>query len=153
MEANIGKLQALVEELEKSDLAIANTFGNKQKQLPWPVAGQVTAKFGETKAVGKLRWNGMFFAAPEGRKIRAVADGEVVYADWLNGFGLLLIIDHGHGYMSLYGGNRELLADNGETLSKGQIIATVGNSGSQTISGSLLRNSGKFGPCRPITVD
>ena len=77
----------------------------------------------------------MYFGASEGEHIKAIAGGEVVYADWLNGFGMLLIINHGNGYMSLYGGNRELLTDIGKTVEKGQIVATVGSTAGHNESG------------------
>ena len=135
LNTNINRLQTLVEELDKKALASKTAFNGKPGQLPWPVEGEILARFGEPKSGGKLRWNGIYIKAPKGRNIQAIASGEVVYADWLNGFGMLLIISHGNDYMSLYGGNRDLLTDIGESVEKGQIVATVGNTSGQTESG------------------
>lgn len=135
LQGNIEKLQALVEGLDKKESARNSAFSGHHGKLPWPVNGYIKARFGEPKSGGKLQWNGIYFNATEGEDILAIAEGEIVYADWLNGFGMLLIINHGSGYMSLYGGNRDLLADVGETVKKGQIVATVGDTAGQTDSG------------------
>ena len=135
LQRSIEELQLLVEELDQRVLAGKAAFSGKPGQLPWPVEGRLIASFGEPKSGGKLHWNGMYFGASEGEHIKAIAGGEVVYADWLNGFGMLLIINHGNGYMSLYGGNRELLTDIGETVEKGQIVATVGSTAGHNESG------------------
>ncbi len=135
LKANIAKLQSLMDELDRQQLRLKKGFAKEQGELPWPVKGHLVAEFGQAKYGGKLRWNGMFFEASEGEEIRAIAEGETVYADWLNGFGMLLIINHGNGFMSLYGNNRDLLTDTGQSVAKGQVIATVGNSSGQTLSG------------------
>ncbi|MCB1757053.1 MAG: peptidoglycan DD-metalloendopeptidase family protein [Gammaproteobacteria bacterium] len=135
LEENIEKLQALVVELDLRNKKLRSAFSAEQGQLPWPVEGNLSVKFGQPKSGGKLQWNGLFFSAPEGREIQAVASGEVVYADWLNGFGMLLIINHGNGFMSLYGGNRDHFTDTGEDVAKGQVIATVGDTGGLSESG------------------
>ncbi|HBR98256.1 MAG TPA: hypothetical protein DD979_12895 [Gammaproteobacteria bacterium] len=127
LKTHIGRLQALVEELEQKASRRNLAFNGQAGQLPWPVQGTLTASFGQSKSGGKLKWNGVYISAPQGQEIQAVADGEVVYADWLNGFGMLLIINHGNGFMSLYGGNRDLFTDIGDTIDKGQIVATVGD--------------------------
>ncbi len=132
---NIARLQALVEELDRQKLLADQAFFGNQGDLPWPVEGQVTASFGDLKSSGKLRWNGVFFKAPAGQHVHAVANGEIVYADWLNGFGRLLIVNHGNGYMSLYGGNQELLTDTGVKVESGQVIASVGDTSGHSGSG------------------
>ncbi len=98
-------------------------------RLPWPVAGALTARFGEPRQVGSLRWRGVLISAREGSDVRAVASGRVAYADWLRGFGLLLILDHGDGYMTLYGHNQALHKEVGEWAEAGEAIASVGSSG------------------------
>lgn len=97
-------------------------------RLPMPVAGPVDAAYGQSRA-GELTWNGWLIRAGTGSEVTAVAHGRVAYADWLRGYGLLIIIDHGDGYMSLYAHNDTLLNDVGDWVSPGDVIATVGNSG------------------------
>ncbi len=87
--------------------------------------------FGQPRARGRLKWNGVVFAAPRGREVRAVYHGRVVFADWLAGMGLLVIIDHGEGFMTLYGYNETILKSGGEWVAPGDVIATVGDSGGQ----------------------
>jgi murein hydrolase activator len=104
-------------------------FGALKGRLPLPYAGRIQARFGEPKGVGALRWRGLFLSGREGQEIRAVSRGRVAYADWLRGFGLLLILDHGDGYMTLYGHNQALYRRVGDWVEAGQPIATVGNTG------------------------
>lgn len=96
--------------------------------LGWPVAGALLAGFGATMPDGR-RSDGLLIGAGAGSNVSAVADGDVVYAEWMTGYGLLLIVDHGNGYMSLYAHNDALLRDVGEHVRKGQSVATVGSSG------------------------
>lgn len=103
-------------------------FARVKGRLPWPVRGRITANFGQSRG-GGLRWNGMAIAAERGMSVRAPYAGRVVYSDWLPGLGLLLIIDHGGGYMTLYGHNEQLYKAVGEAVSAGETIATVGDSG------------------------
>lgn len=110
-------------------------FNATKGQLPWPSRGVLAASFGSQKGSGKLRWDGVLIASPEGREVRAVHHGRVAFSDWLRGFGLLLIIDHGDGYMSLYGYNQSLFKETGEWVESGEIIAQVGNSGGRTQPG------------------
>ena len=89
----------------------------------------------EVQRRGNLKWDGMIIAAPEGREVHAIHRGRVAFADWLRGFGLLMIIDHGNGYMSLYGHNQSLFRETGEWVEAGERVALVGNSGGRTDSG------------------
>ncbi len=117
-------------------------------RLPRPVAGQPSHRFGEVRA-GDLTWNGWLIPASTGTEVRSVAHGRVAYADWLRGYGLILIIDHGDGYMSLYAHNEALLRDVGDWVAPGEVIATVGNSGGVTESGlyfELRRNGDPINP-------
>lgn len=102
-------------------------------QLPWPLEGRLLAHYG-TPRQGDRRstWDGVLIAAPQGTTVHAVYAGRVVFADWLRGAGLLLIIDHGQGYLSLYGHNQSLLRSTGDSVKAGDPIATVGNSGGRT---------------------
>jgi septal ring factor EnvC (AmiA/AmiB activator) len=94
-----------------------------------PVQGRIMARYGQTKSVGNLRWRGLFVATGEGRPIQAVTSGRVAYADWLRGFGLLMVIDHGNGVMTLYGHNQSLMKGVGEPVESGEVIALSGNTG------------------------
>jgi septal ring factor EnvC (AmiA/AmiB activator) len=97
--------------------------------MPWPVKGKPSNTFGRARNEGKMRWQGITIPAKEGVTVRAIHHGRVVYSDWLRGSGLLLIIDHGDGYMSLYAHNQSLLRDVGEWVTAGTPISTVGSSG------------------------
>jgi septal ring factor EnvC (AmiA/AmiB activator) len=123
----------------------AGAFSQLRGQLALPVRGELAGRFGSPRNDGGLTWKGLFLAARGGEAVRAVATGRVVYADWLRGFGNLLIIDHGEGYMSLYGYNETLLKRVGDDISGGDAVATVGSSGGGTESGLYfeLRYQGK----------
>lgn len=97
----------------------------------WPVAGQLLADFGQSRAGGQMRWDGVLIAAPAGAEIRTIRAGKVVYADWLPGLGLLLVLDHGGGYLSLYGHNQDLSREVGDRVSAGDLLAHVGDTGGQ----------------------
>jgi murein hydrolase activator len=103
-------------------------FGRARGQLLWPVNGQVTATFGEQRASG-LTWDGMVIATQRDSPVHAVSAGRVVYADWLPGLGLLVILDHGDGYLSLYGHNDRLLKPVGASVNAGDVIADAGDTG------------------------
>lgn len=104
-------------------------------RLTWPVAGRLVHDFGQPRAGGQLSWNGVVLAAPRGREVRAVYHGRVVFADWLDGMGLLVIVDHGEGFLTLYGYNETTLKSAGDWVAPGDAIATVGVSGGQIDSG------------------
>jgi murein hydrolase activator len=104
-------------------------FGQLKGKLTLPVRGVVTNRFGAMRPESPVPWKGLFLKAPSGQPVKAIAAGQVVFADWLRGFGNLLIIDHGKGYMSLYGNNETLYKQVGDVLHGGDTIATVGNSG------------------------
>ena len=110
-------------------------FSDLQGRLTWPVAGSLLHDFGQPRASGRLKWNGVVLAAPRGREIRVIYHGRVIFADWLAGMGLLVIVDHGEGYMTLYGYNETTLKIVGDWVAPGDVIATVGDSGGQISSG------------------
>ncbi len=110
-------------------------FSHLKGQLTWPVAGRLLHDYGQPRAGGHLKWNGVVLAAPRGREVRAVYHGRVVFADWLAGMGLLVIVDHGEGFMTLYGYNETILKIGGEWVAPGDVIATVGDSGGQQQAG------------------
>ncbi|MBM7457181.1 septal ring factor EnvC (AmiA/AmiB activator) [Oceanisphaera litoralis] len=102
--------------------------------LPWPLKGSLIHRFGAART-SQLNWKGLLISAPVGREVSAIANGQVVYADWLSGFGMVMVIDHGKGYMSLYGHNQSLLRNPGDQVKAGQPIALSGESGGQDKSG------------------
>ncbi|WP_245232551.1 murein hydrolase activator EnvC family protein [Thiorhodococcus minor] len=105
-------------------------FPARKGRLAWPILeGRILAGFGTRKEDSDLDWDGVLLAAEEGEEVKAVSDGRVLYADWLRGFGLLIVLDHGDGYMTLYGHNEALLREVGEWVSTGEPIALTGNSG------------------------
>ncbi len=107
-----------------------DAFSTRKGRLAWPILeGRILAGFGTSKEDSQLNWDGVLLAAYEGEEVRAVSDGRVVYADWLRGFGLLLVLDHGNGFMTLYGHNQALLREMGEWVATGESIALSGNSG------------------------
>lgn len=128
-------LERLIAELTSilSDYPITSEapFGELKGRLTWPVAGTLMHDFGRSRANGAMRWNGVVLAAPRGREVRAVYHGRVVFADWLDGLGLLVIVDHGGGYLTLYGYNETTLKSAGDWVAPGDVIATVGSSGGQ----------------------
>ena len=128
-------LEKLIADLRKAlDRAPAPSgqpFERVRGKLPWPVPGRVVASFGQARG-GGLKWNGVLIATERGTEVKAPYAGRVVYADWLPGLGLLLILDHGGGYMTLYGHNEQLYRGVGETVQAGDPIATVGDTGGQS---------------------
>ena len=133
----------------------AGPFRELKGKLRLPVIGELMNRFGGQRQDSGLSWKGLFIAAKAGRDVKAVAGGRVVYADWLRGFGNLLILDHGDGYMSLYGNNESLLKQVGEEARAGDTIAAAGNSGGNPDSGLYfeLRFQGKpFDPIPWVTL-
>jgi septal ring factor EnvC (AmiA/AmiB activator) len=107
----------------------SGTFRSHRGRLPLPVSGRVTARFGTRRQQGDLKWKGIFLATGGGREVKSIFGGRVVYADWLSGYGLLLILEHGDGYMTLYGNNESLYPQVGDRVEAGQVIAVTGNTG------------------------
>lgn len=143
-------LEALLEKITRSIASLPEPtdtapFASRKGELLLPVTGNVTDRFGSSRSTGSIRWNGVFIEAAAGEPVHAVHYGRVVFSDWLRGFGLLLIINHGEGYMSLYGHNQVLYRETGDWVKAGEVIATVGNSGGQNRSGVYfeIRHAGK----------
>lgn len=133
----------------------SGSFRQLKGRLRLPVIGELTNRFGGQREDSGLSWKGLFIAAKTGREVKAIASGKIVYADWLRGFGNLLILDHGDGYMSLYGYNEALLRQVGEDARTGDTIASVGTSGGNPESGLYfeLRYQGKpFDPLPWVTL-
>jgi septal ring factor EnvC (AmiA/AmiB activator) len=110
-------------------------FRTLKGKLPWPSTGSIRYKFGTPRANGDLSWKGVLVTARPGTPVHAVSHGRVAFADWLRGFGLMMIIEHGDGYMSLYGHSESLFKDVGDWVDAGERIGTVGDSGGRETSG------------------
>jgi murein hydrolase activator len=118
--------------LVSSGASVGGPFAKARGKLPWPVDGRLLAGYGTPRGGdARTKWDGVLIGASAGSQVRAVHGGRVVFADWLRGAGLLVILDHGNGYLSLYGHNQSLLKDAGELVDAGEAIATVGTSGGQ----------------------
>jgi septal ring factor EnvC (AmiA/AmiB activator) len=143
------KPEPVAEEPAKADVSLApaapdGAFVSLRGQMRAPVAGKIAARFGSKRGDGPS-WKGVFIKAPEGTEIRAIAGGRVVFAEWLRGFGNLIIVDHGGEYMSIYGNNQTLLKRAGDVVKAGDTIANAGNSGGNEESGLYfeLRHQGR----------
>ena len=146
LEAEEKNLQAELERLTKLAKAELEMKGlsKLKRKLRWPVKGRLAHRFG-TKKQGYLKWKGVLLSAPVGRQVSSIQSGKVLFSDWLKGYGLVTIVDHGEGYMSLYGHNQALLKSVGDRVETGEPIALVGQSGGQQQSGLYfeIRHQGK----------
>lgn len=130
-------LQVLVDELRQAladipaDLGQGRRFSGLRGRLLWPVNGRLMSHYGQLRAGGHMRWEGDLIAAPAGTPVRAVSYGRVVYADWMPHFGLLVILDHGDGYLSIYAHNQSIAHQVGDWVQAGETIAALGESGGQ----------------------
>jgi murein hydrolase activator len=144
------RLEALLKEVEQAiaDIEIPTEtapFSRQKGKLAWPTRGKVVERFGSRVAQSQLRSNGIRIRAADGENVQAVHYGRVVFSDWLRGFGLIIIIDHGEGYMSLYGHNKSLLRETGDWVNAGDILAYAGSSGGEAQSSLYfeIRRNGK----------
>ncbi|WP_082746640.1 peptidoglycan DD-metalloendopeptidase family protein [Stenotrophomonas nitritireducens] len=131
-------------------LVVANAPAPRVGGLGWPLSGNLLARYGGRLPDGRSS-AGVLIGAPAGSTVTAVADGTVVFSDWMTGYGMILIVDHGNGYMSLYAHNDTLLKDAGATIKRGDAVAKVGNSGGQGVTALYfeLRRNGQ--PVDPST--
>ncbi len=131
--------------------ASGRSFELLKGQLRLPVRGELVNRFDSPRQEGGIKWKGLFIRSQNGNEVKAIASGQVVFADWLRGFGNLMILDHGNNYMSLYGYNEAIYKRVGDRVRSGDTIATVGNSGGHRESGLYfeLRHQGK--PFDPLT--
>jgi septal ring factor EnvC (AmiA/AmiB activator) len=128
-----------------------SNFESLRGKLNLPVRGEVTNKFGNSRLDTGLTWKGLFIKSNEGNEVKSVANGRVVFADWMRGFGNLIIVDHGGGYMSLYGNNQGLMRKMGDTVKGGDTIASVGNSGGNDTSGLYYELRSRSKPFDPMS--
>ncbi|WP_415885577.1 murein hydrolase activator EnvC family protein [Neptuniibacter sp. QD37_6] len=146
------RLRAVLTEIEKS-LNFATlvkddkSFKQLKGKLPWPLKGKVKQNYGTVR--NNIRYDGIWIQASEAQSVKAVHHGRVVFSDWLRGYGLVLIIDHGSGYLSLYGYNQSLLLETGDWVAAGDTIATAGQSGGRTQTGLYFAVRYKGKPSNP----
>lgn len=148
------QLQSLISSVEKAaeevpfESGTKKSFSKLQGRLQWPVKGKLVQSYGSRTPSGQS--NGVLIRAREGEPVRVISDGRVVYADWLVRYGLLMIVDHGKGFMTLYAFNQSLYKSVGDTVKSGEQIATVGRSGGRSIPALYfeVRRNGK--PVNPI---
>jgi septal ring factor EnvC (AmiA/AmiB activator) len=127
-----------------------SAFATLKGKLNLPVRGDVVSRFGTSREDSGVSWKGLFIRAGEGSEVKSIASGTVVFADWLRGFGNLLIVDHGDGFMSLYGNNQTLLKNVGDEVGPGDNIASVGNSGGNAESGLYFEMRHRSKPFDPL---
>ncbi|MEX0387124.1 murein hydrolase activator EnvC family protein [Spiribacter onubensis] len=146
-------LADLIEDLQARLAATGPAVGEwpslSEGALAWPVRGPLLARYGSERAAG-LRWTGLLIGGDEGEPVTPVAPGQVVFADWLRGLGLLLIIDHGEGYLSLYGRNQALYSDVGDWVEADDVIATVGRSGGRAETALYFELRADGEPVNPL---
>lgn len=142
-------LQSLAQQTPTKSTS-AKPFSMLKGQLAWPVKGKVTARYGSSRKLGKLTWQGIMIKSPTGKEIHSAAAGRVVFSDWLRGFGLLLIIDHGDKYMTLYGNNESLLKDVGDNVGADELIALSGNQGIKQFAGLYFELRYQGNPTDPV---
>jgi septal ring factor EnvC (AmiA/AmiB activator) len=145
LQTTLGKLKAAAI-ASKKRINLPKTKG----KLPWPVQGDILQGYGEKRLAG-VSSQGILIAAAEGSRVKAVADGQVIYADWLKGYGWVIVLDHGNGVMSLYGHNQTLLKKPGDTVSASDAVALVGASGGQAQAGLYFEIRQKGSAINPIT--
>lgn len=126
-------------------------LGKLKGKLKWPTQGKILNRYGQRRGQGRLTWQGITIAGDSGQEIRAIAPGRVIFADWIRGYGLMLIVDHGNGYMSLYGHNQSLYKDVADSVAANEVVATLGNSGGNERASLYfeMRHRGK--PVNPET--
>jgi len=146
LESLLGTLHEAVKEMPNLPL----NFTEKKGNLLLPVDGQVIKKF-QDSLIGRLKWQGLLIAANKGDKVKSVAAGRVVFAQWFRHFGLLLIIEHGKGYMSLYAHNQSLYVKTGDWVESDQAIASVGDSGGRQQSALYFEIRHQGVPINPLT--
>ena len=155
LEQDKNTLLQLLAELRRNLFGLPKTIDfasmtSRKGTLDLPAQGSIRHRFGEKRLGGRIRWDGLVINADSGSKVSAVHYGRVVFADWLRGFGLLVILRHGDGFMSLYGHNQVIFPQVGDWVVAGQTIAEVGSSGGQTVSGSYFEIRDQGNPVDPL---
>ena len=140
------------ERIDKTpEAGFAGAFASLKGRLRLPIRGELASRFGTPREEGGTTWKGLFIKAPQGEEVKAIAPGRVVFADWMRGFGNLLIVDHGAEYLSIYGNNETVYKQAGETVGSGDTIARVGNSGGNPETGLYFEVRFKGSPFDPLS--
>jgi septal ring factor EnvC (AmiA/AmiB activator) len=138
--------------VEVADASLAGiNFSRLKGRLALPVKGEIINKFGQNREGGGPAWKGLFIRARQGLEVHSVGSGNVAFADWLRGFGNLLIIDHGNGYLSLYSNNESLYKQPGDSVRAGDVVATVGSTGGQDEPGLYFELRHQGNPFDPMS--
>ena len=143
-------LQNLPSQTQDSTVGFRN-LSKLKGMLKWPAKGKINNHFGSPRNQGQMKWQGITISGKEDQEVRSIASGRVIFADWIRGYGLMLIIDHGHGYMSLYGHNRMLYKDVGDITSNNETIATLGDSDGNSSTNLYFEMRHKGKPVDPAT--
>ena len=154
--ADIKQLEDLMRGLRRAlaDVPInagqRKSFRSQKGRMRLPVRGRISSRYGSKRNDGGLRWQGVMIRAKQGSEVRTISHGRVAFADWLRGFGLMVIVDHGDGYMSLYGHNDSLYVETGDWLEPGEVIASVGTSGGRKRPSLYFEIRHKGKPSNPL---
>lgn len=160
MKKDAGILSGLVTSLKKTAARLARLEKAKRSapslaklkgKLRWPAAGDIIHRYGTSRNGSSLNWKGVLINAPVGSNVKVISAGRVIFSDWFQNLGRLIIVDHGDGYMSLYGHNRELFRKIGDKVKVGEVIASVGDSGGRKNSGLYFEVRRKGTPVNPAT--
>ena len=144
----LDSLQQALDDIPAVDVE-RTPFAKRRGGLGWPAPGAFSVRYGQSRGVGSVRWQGVVIAAAEGRDVQAVSYGRVAFSDWLRGYGLLMILDHGDGYMTLYGYNQALNKEVGDWVEEGEVIASVGRSGGNAQAGLYFEIRHRGRPINP----
>lgn len=148
--SNNGDKVVAENKFEPSSALSGKAFAALKGKLRLPVKGSVLNRFGQNRKDTGISWKGLFIKAAEGANVKTVANGVIVFADWMRGFGNLIIVDHGGGYMSLYGNNQAILKNAGSQVKAGETIASVGNTGGNKTNGLYYELRKKTKPFDPL---
>lgn len=140
LRADERELGRLIKELGTALRDIPANLGTKpfaklKGRLPWPIRGKLLARYGDPKAGGRLKWNGLWIAGSEGDAVKAVARGRVAYVGWMHAYGLIVVLEHEGGYYSLYGHNQNVAVSIGDWVQTGDTLSTVGATGGHEKNG------------------
>jgi septal ring factor EnvC (AmiA/AmiB activator) len=127
-----------------------SSFKLLKGKLPWPAQGPLLVSYGSSRMAGAMKWQGVLIGADAGQDVKAISHGRVAFADWLRGFGLLIIVDHGDGYMSLYGHNQSLHKRAADWVEAGEVIASVGDTGERDQPGLYFEIRHQGNPANPV---
>lgn len=148
-EQQLTELLAVLEDVLASQNIQLSGLSSLRGELHWPVSGSIRHAFGQRRS-GQVNWKGVILNTDAEQPVQVIADGRVLFADWLRGFGLVMVVDHGEGYMSLYGYNQSLMREVGESVRRGDTIALTGQSGGQSRPGLYFEIRYQGNPVDPV---